>query len=198
MRTIDKIVIHHAAVTYDLDPIKTLASFEKTHKERLGSLGQPVSDLPYGNVAYHYVIAKYGNITACRAIKDIGYHASNWEVNKESIGICLMGDFDKETPTNVQYGQLRYLINTIKKEYNVTVHLHKEYDKKKTCPGKHFDINQLSKSVMTQQDKEHVHNKTGTAIGELLGSYHTTTATAEQKNRIAEIKGELLAMRYAN
>lgn len=145
MRKITKIVLHHSLTSQSLDFFKTLSSFENTHKERLGKkYGQPVSDTNYPNIAYHYVISTDGLSAKTRNLEDVGYHASNISVNKESIGICLQGNLDYETPTEAQYTTLRGLIKMLRgKHGDLTLHEHKEYAKK-TCPGKLFDINKLN------------------------------------------------------
>ncbi|MBZ4369940.1 N-acetylmuramoyl-L-alanine amidase, partial [Mycobacterium tuberculosis] len=69
------------------------------HKER----GFPVSSLGF-YVGYHYVIEKSGNLLTARRESEIGAHTIGQ--NESSIGICLVGNFDVETPTQQQIATL--------------------------------------------------------------------------------------------
>jgi N-acetyl-anhydromuramyl-L-alanine amidase AmpD len=100
-------------------------------------LHQPISKTGL-YIAYHYVIGGKGEIKQTRLDDEIGYHASNWPVNKTSIGICLLGNFDVEKPNPVQLFTLRDLIKKIKgKFYIKEVVGHRKYSAK-TCPGKNL------------------------------------------------------------
>jgi N-acetyl-anhydromuramyl-L-alanine amidase AmpD len=134
MRLIDKIIIHHSFTPKDLDLNKSIQSFSKNHKERLH---QPQSKTGLF-VAYHYVIGANGKAVQTRLDDEIGYHASNWPVNKTSIGICLLGNFEKEKPNPIQLWSLRDTIKDIKaRHYIKEVSGHRKYSSK-SCPGKNL------------------------------------------------------------
>ena len=153
MRYIDKVVIHHSVTPRDLDFEKSIQSFNNNHKQRLhktpGSLGYHIS--------YHTVIGGSWEIKETRAIDEIGYHASNWSVNKTSIGICLTWSFDSEAPSDEQYNKLAEVIKDYEKRIwrKLSLHLHNEFASK-TCPGRNFDLNKLqkimNKPVKTDED----------------------------------------------
>lgn len=132
MRKIDKIIVHHSFTSKNLDFEKTLGSISQSHKERLH---QPISKTGL-YIAYHYVIGGKGEIRQTRLDDEIGYHASNWPVNQSSIGICLLGAFDTETPNPVQLFALRDVIKSIKARHFIKeVAGHRKYSSK-SCPGK--------------------------------------------------------------
>lgn len=134
MRKIDKIIIHHSFTSKNLDTNKTIQSISRNHKERLH---QPQSKTGL-YAAYHYIIGGNGKIVHTRLNDEIGYHASNWPVNKTSIGICLLGNFDSETPNPSQLWALRDLVKAIKSKYYIReVSGHRKYSSK-SCPGKNF------------------------------------------------------------
>lgn len=140
MRKLTKIVVHHSAVVQpDLD--KLISSIEKSHKERLD---QP-ADKNGSHIAYHYIIWVDWTTVQTRDINSIWWHASNYDINKESIWVCLSGDFDNEEPTEKQYEALRVLINMYP---DLEVHFHREYDTHKTCPWRLFDVLELNKIIM--------------------------------------------------
>ena len=149
-RKINKIVFHHSLTPRDLNIDKSIQSFDRTHKGRL----HPKANWYWLHIAYHYVIDAEGNYRKTRPINEIGYHAWNWNVNKESIGICCLGNFDKEEPTAKQYVVCRQLINEIKTQRpNATIHWHKEFATRKTCPWKNFELVKLQ-SVPSNNKKE--------------------------------------------
>lgn len=132
MRTITSEIVHHSATPRDLAKNKTITSFNKTHKERLHA---KKNKLGY-HIAYHYLIFSDGEILQTRGIDEIGYHASNWEVNKESISVCLIGNFDEEKPTEAQLNSLKKLSLELKEKYKLkNVFGHRHIISYKSCPG---------------------------------------------------------------
>lgn len=135
-REINTIVLHHSVTPRDLEITKSIKSFDNNHKERLHS---EKNSLGY-HIAYHYVIAGNGDVVQTRADDEIGYHASNWEINKTSIGICLTGNFDEETPSDDQMEVLRELIADYQSKFTIEKIIgHNEVPGvTKSCPGKNF------------------------------------------------------------
>jgi len=141
MREITKIVIHHSLTPRDQDIETAMASFDRNHKVRLyEEYQQPISNSEYKYIAYHYCIGGDGTVRAGRSLDVPGYHASNYAVNLESIGICLLGNFDKERPTKEQIEALKNLVKDMKREFPAIdeVSGHRDYASK-SCPGDNFD-----------------------------------------------------------
>lgn len=64
--------------------------------------------------------------------------------NKDSIGICCVGNFDDEEPDMAQWEVAVDLVENICLRYRIPVENvkgHNEYAPHKTCPGKRFDMN---------------------------------------------------------
>lgn len=137
MRKITKYVLHHSVTPKDLEIEKQIQSFNNTHKERL----HPKAN-GYGyHIAYHFVIGGKGEIIKTRPLSEIGYHASNWNVNQESIGICLCGNFDEEKPNDNQIYALRDLLNELDSGLKLgknSLYFHSDFTNK-TCPGKNIN-----------------------------------------------------------
>lgn len=134
MREINAIVIHHSADPQK-DSDKALNNINQTHKKAL----HPTPN-GYGyHIAYHFVIMKDGNVIKTRPIKEIGYHAGNWDVNTKSVGICLSWNFEVEKPTKEQLEAMRDLISELQSGYwnKLEIKLHREI-KPTACPGKNF------------------------------------------------------------
>lgn len=84
---------------------QTEKSIQRTHKER----GFPISSLGW-HVGYQYMIYGNGQVKQYRADKDNGAHCKEDLMNFKSIGICLIGDFDKELPSIPQIAALKDLM----------------------------------------------------------------------------------------
>lgn len=102
-----KFVVHHTGEYVNpnvpaikKDPFKTMRSIYSYHTVTLG----------WGDIGYHYVIDKDGNIYEGRSggPRAIGAHTAYH--NAGSIGISLMGNFQVEEPTKSQLESLSLLI----------------------------------------------------------------------------------------
>ncbi|MCT4616812.1 MAG: peptidoglycan recognition protein family protein [Candidatus Gracilibacteria bacterium] len=160
MRKIKNIVIHHSVTPRELNIETALNSFDNTHKIRLtDKYKQTNSGTKYENIAYHYVIGENGEVVNTRLDEKVGYHASNLSINNESLGICLCGNFDKQTPSIEQYKALRNLIKSLQEKYGkLNIYPHNKFANK-TCPGKYFDM-----SLALAGDYEFLF-KTGECVG---------------------------------
>jgi hypothetical protein len=93
------IAIHHS-----LTKTGNSAAFANYH---VGTLGWP-------EVAYHFVILKDGTIEWNHDLGVLSYHVG--DSNKFSLGICLVGDFRTEDPTEEQKLSLYLLHEALKKD----------------------------------------------------------------------------------
>ena len=118
-----------------------------------------VRKMPNG-LAYHFVI---GNGTSSgngqieignRWVRQLnGGHVHSDYLNYISIGICLVGDFNRDLPTKAEYQALDELIRYLRRRVGKvdgrysTVRGHKEINPRPTdCPGNRFPLNWLHKS----------------------------------------------------
>lgn len=93
------IAIHHSLTTDG-----SSAAFANYH---VGSLGWP-------GVAYHFVIRKDGTVEWNHNPGVLSYHVGN--SNKQAVGICVVGDFRTQEPTEEQKRSLYALHNALKKD----------------------------------------------------------------------------------
>ncbi len=142
------IVIHHSAGLYG-----NIEFLQKIHKERQAS--DPIDAIPY-----HYIIGNghglgLGEIASdWRQSYDIwGAHVSgnNYDRNFRGIGICLIGNFEKQYVPAKQYNALVQLTKTLMKQYNIpkkniTGHGMTKGESTK-CPGKHFPMGKFYKDI---------------------------------------------------
>ena len=132
------IVIHHSG-----SPVDTLKSMNEYHLEK-----------GWDGIGYHFIIGNGiktidGNVEETfryRQLKD-GAHALTPDLfyNKNAIGICLIGDFNINSPTDKQISSLKNLLLTLKNKYgimNKNILIHKEV-KATECPGVNFPIEKM-------------------------------------------------------
>lgn len=131
------IVIHHSAT-----PQGTAKGFDRVHREERNMTN---------GLAYHFLIGNGrgmgdGEIhIGDRWKRQIqGGHLSSFALNKISIGICLVGNFEKTKPTRKQLQQLDALVEYLMAVTNVpvsrvTTHtlIHPNHT---DCPGKNFSL----------------------------------------------------------
>ncbi len=121
---VDKITIHHSA-TKQGSP----QAFGRYHVDTNGWPG----------IGYHLVIDKEGNSFQTNEFDTVSYHVAGH--NTSAIGICLVGNFDEERPTEQQLASLERDICEIRELVGkeLKVFGHKEFSPK-TCPGKNFNL----------------------------------------------------------
>lgn len=133
--SVEYIVIHHSNRFFD-SPL----FIRMRHKFLRG----------WDDTGYHYMI---GNGILCgdgivyegRSTDYVGAHSYGY--NNKSIGVCLIGNYDRAKPTYRQYRALLALLESLQLKYTVpvvNVLSHNETSScEKTCPGKLFPIKRL-------------------------------------------------------
>lgn len=143
MNDVKSIIIHHS-VTKDNPDSNNYAGICNYHQSKGWKT-------PCG---YHYVW-EYINGNLIKHIGRLedenGAHTKENEMNFHSIGICVVGDFDKEYPTEELYEELSKDIVEIMKRYpNIEIDdivPHSKYAPYKSCPGKNFDMIRLKRLI---------------------------------------------------
>jgi N-acetylmuramoyl-L-alanine amidase len=123
---VTKLVVHHS----DSDKSKTTKSdIEKWHRQR-----------GFSQIGYHKVIEGTGLINNGRPESIIGAHAKG--ANHNSLGVCVVGNFEKETPNPMQINSLVKVLTKWCKENKIDqtkIYGHFEVPGCMTvtqCPGK--------------------------------------------------------------
>lgn len=119
------IIVHHSA-----SMTASLMQVNEEHKNRWGS----ISSLGY-YVGYHRVIDKNGVVSMTRLDGEEGIHAKGY--NKGYIGICLLGNFQIELPTDEQLNALKSELISICDTYGLsrnTIKGHRDVSNT-LCPG---------------------------------------------------------------
>jgi N-acetyl-anhydromuramyl-L-alanine amidase AmpD len=72
-------------------------------------------------VSAHHIVDAKGDIATSVESKDIAYHAGNWDVNKRSIGIELVGKAGQATFPRPQLNALVDLMAFLSDEYDLSL-----------------------------------------------------------------------------
>lgn len=133
INTPQNIIVHHSASPVGVSPSAAEHSFNEYHK----SEGFPVSQSGW-YIGYHSVIYGNGEIRKYREDDEEGAHTKQDDMNRKSLGICLSGNFDTETPTDAQKSSLRTYLDEKMAKYGIHVdHIypHRHFADYKTCYG---------------------------------------------------------------
>jgi hypothetical protein len=90
-------------------------------------------------ISYHWLMRMDGTFERLLKDEELGWHAGNWEINKQSVGICLDNDYARQDPTAKT---LQKLATHIQKNYpeikpeNIIGHC--EAREGTICPGTNF------------------------------------------------------------
>ncbi len=113
--------------------------------------GKKVID-PWDDIGYSYGLEKISDhyeILTGRMMNERGAHT--YGHNHNSIGICLIGNYDI-TPVPEELWQLTLrLVNSLCEVCNIpksSVYGHTEFASYKTCPGKLFDMSRFRRELL--------------------------------------------------
>ena len=138
------IVIHHSDTTAG-----SAQSFDQNHREKRG----------WNGLAYDFVIGNGngqgdGEIVAGPRwyAQEAGAHAHSTLYNEHGIGICLVGNFEVNTPTPEQMAALRELVRRLCARYeigliNIVGHNQIRQGGSTACPGKFFSLPEFRASL---------------------------------------------------
>ena len=131
------IVVHHSAIKYGNAKI-----YDQAHRQRGMKNG----------LAYHFIIGNgidSGNgqieMGPRWMNQQHGGHVRSYQVNKEAIGICLVGNFEQSTPSQKQMQAFTQLTDWLTQEVlpqRIRFAGHTDIEKN-LCPGKYFPLAQM-------------------------------------------------------
>lgn len=128
-----EVLVYHHTAADNLTP----QEINKQHIER-----------GFGGIGYHFYIRKDGKIYRGRPEKAVGAHAIGR--NKSSIGICLEGNFEKESLTDAEKSSLVKLSVDMIIKYNLKDSIGHRDVYGTLCPGENFPMDEVKKEVMEE------------------------------------------------
>jgi N-acetylmuramoyl-L-alanine amidase len=122
LRPLRRVILHHTASPMASTSVDDILRW---HLQR-GMSG----------VGYHFVIAPDGTIHNTRWIQRVGAHTRGH--NLDSVGVALVGNFEREQPTGAQVDALVSLLKSLQQEYGIArLQLHGDLTATK-CPGRNL------------------------------------------------------------
>ena len=133
-----RIILHHS-LTQDSDTV-SWGAIRKYHTEILG----------WSNVGYHFgleLVGDYYEIFVGRMLNEVGVHTKHQ--NHDSLGLCLIGNFDLSEPPPEQWNLAVKLVVSLCKVFTIPPDMifgHSDFAKK-SCPGEKFSMYGFVKQV---------------------------------------------------
>jgi hypothetical protein len=137
------IIIHHS-LTADGTTANNTKAIAKYHKETNG----------WDDIGYHYLVESIRGKIQIMTGRPIQFKGAHCPPNN-SIGICLIGNFDKSKPSMERLMWLNRLVIGLMIIYNMSpddVHYHSDYSKK-TCPGGKFPKEEFLHTLKKEYNK---------------------------------------------
>ncbi len=127
-----QITLHHSGVVYTGDPnslvyVKNIQSF---HQNENGWI----------DIAYHYLIDRQGRIYKGRDEETVGDTSTEYDPSNQIL-VCLLGNFEEQTPTDPQLEALSRLGAELCQRYSIdpdSITSHRDLSEQTVCPGEHF------------------------------------------------------------
>jgi len=105
-----------------------------------------MKELRWRDIGYHFGIEMVGNhyeVIQGRMMDETGAHCKEDNMNRRSLGICFVGNFDEQEPPEKQWllgiRLVRSLLVSLDMTYEQVLG-HRELAPCKSCPGKRFDL----------------------------------------------------------
>ena len=130
------ITVHHDGMSPFLSTDQSSSS-ARVEMIRCGHRSKD-KDKGFGDIGYHYVVDRGGRVWEGREIKWQGAHVKNQ--NEGNIGVCCLGNFDEQSPSDAQLDACRQILSCLMGKYGIPVgrvKTHQEwYDNHTACPGR--------------------------------------------------------------
>ncbi|KKM79224.1 hypothetical protein LCGC14_1352120 [marine sediment metagenome] len=107
------------------------------------------------DIGYHFGIELVGTdnyeIIMGRMLNETGAHCRDKSMNRKSLGICVIGNYDKSHVPDRQWRKTCHLVRSLMEIYNIDhdkVLGHREVtEDNRTCPGSFFDMDKFRKEI---------------------------------------------------
>ena len=129
---INRITVHHDGMT-----VFTTTSLAAA-QTRLEAIRSAHRGRGWGDIGYHYAVDPAGRIWECRPLSWSGAHVGGQ--NPGNIGICVLGNYEKQRPTDTQLSAVEDFVQTLMRKHSVDVreiYTHRELAST-ACPGRYL------------------------------------------------------------
>lgn len=107
----------------------------------------------WSDIGYHYGLEQYGHqLIIMRGRKPWvqGAHCKAAGRNLDSLGVCVVGEYDEVAPSLAVYTATVRLLAGLCWAFHIQpgdVHGHREFESAKTCPGLKWDLDEVREDV---------------------------------------------------
>lgn len=137
LNQIARVVIHHTA-----GPVSQTS--EDIARYHVGP--NHICDEGCPGIAYHYMIDRNAAVYQVNHLETVSYHVSGY--NTDSVGICLIGNYDQVEPTGAQINAVIRTIRSLNRKLgrNLEIAGHRDFANK-SCPGDHVDVDAIRQKI---------------------------------------------------
>jgi len=142
---IPKNIILHCSATEDSDTA-SWDDIKRFHTEMRG----------WSDIGYHYGIERIdGAYTLLRGRTPftMGAHCRAGGRNRDSLGLCVVGNFDYEAPGEELFAATVWVLTNLCFTFHIyptQVYGHREFEDQKTCPGREWDMGMTRRAIMRE------------------------------------------------
>ena len=133
----EKITVHHSDAVGSLifngsasESRAVVKAIQRHHQTEKG----------WGDIGYHFLIDARGRVFEGRSLSWQGALAGDAKKNRRNIGVCLLGNFEQNHPTQAARDALSDLLDGLRGDHHIPrkgVYLHSEMTST-DCPGRHL------------------------------------------------------------
>ena len=132
-----RIILHHS-LTKDSETV-SWGAIKRYHTE----------ELLWRDIGYHFGIEQVGDdvqIFMGRMMNEPGAHCKEMGMNRISLGICFVGNYDNEDVPHEMWLKGIQLVKSLMYIFKIpekNIHGHCEFATYKSCPGVRFDVDKF-------------------------------------------------------
>lgn len=106
--------------------------------QRIETLRNSHTNRGWADIGYHYIVDRAGRVWEGRPASYQGAHVGG--NNENNLGVMLLGNFEEQSPSDVQVATMRDLVQLLRRRHNVpesAIHTHRELGAT-ACPGRNL------------------------------------------------------------
>lgn len=114
-------------------------------------------EAPWRDIGYHFgveLVADKYVIQTGRPVTQEGAHCKEGGMNRQSLGVCMVGNYDVDELPDAARRLLADLVSSQLRQFSIPVEnvkKHHDYAAYKTCPGSRFPWGELIENLKEQQ-----------------------------------------------